>query len=131
VLILDEATKARLFEIRRKHRIRLIVAFGSRVEGRLHEKSDLDLGVLLERRERPIEIYADLQAVFPDVAVDVALLNGADPLLLNEVNGNCELLSGEELDFQQFRLQAFHLYQDFRPYLELEAEMNARRLQEP
>ncbi len=60
--------------------------------------------------------------------MDLALLNGADPLLLGEVSADCQLLVGDPADCQEFRIYAFKRRQDHGRWLELEARTNARRL---
>lgn len=118
-----------LDRIREQHGIRLIIGFGSRVSGVIHEGSDLDIGVLFETGRYSLEIFVELDRLFPDCEIDLANLNHADPLFLNETNKNCQLLSGKLLDFQLFRIYAFRRYQDFKPYLKMEAETNLRQLQ--
>jgi len=55
--------------IAKKHGIILLLRFGSSVTGMLHERSDVDLAVLLERVPRSLEAHAellhDLQQLFP------------------------------------------------------------------
>ncbi len=118
-----------LDKIRGKYHIRLILAFGSRVKGFVHRDSDLDIGVLYNGEQKPLDVAVYLQKVLHGYEIDIVNLNRADPLLLNEVNKGCQLLSGDESDLQNFRIYAFHRYQDFKPYLELEAQLNARRLE--
>lgn len=117
-----------LDSIRVRYRIRLILAFGSQVRGGVHRGSDLDIGVLFEEEQKPLDVAAELQQSFPRFEVDLVNLNRADPLLLNEIDKGCQLLSGEETDYQNFRIHAFHRYQDFKPYLQMEARLNSRRL---
>jgi predicted nucleotidyltransferase len=109
--------------------VRLILAFGSRVNGWLHSNSDLDLAVLHNGESKPLEVAADLQDVFPEYEVDVVNLNRANPLLLKSVIKGCQLLAGEKSHYYEFRIHAFHRYQDFKPYLKLEGKLNARRLE--
>lgn len=125
---IDASKQQELDKIRRKYRIRLILAFGSRVKGFVHRNSDLDIGILYDGEQKPLDVAVDLQKVLHGYEVDIVNLNRADPLLLNEVNKGCQLLSGDVTDLQNFRIHAFHRYQDFKPYLELEAKFNARRL---
>ena len=120
--------KRHLDSIRKKYKIRLILAFGSRVRGIVHKDSDLDLGVLYEEEQKPLDVAAALQEIFPYYEVDLVNLNRANPLLLNEVNRECRLLSGEETDYHNFRILAFHRYQDYKPYLQMEAQLNSRQL---
>ena len=118
-----------LDKIRGKYHIRLILAFGSRVKGSVHRDSDLDIGVLYNGEQKPLDVAVYLQKVLHGYEIDIVNLNRANPLLLTEVNKGCQLLSGDESDLQNFRIYAFHRYQDFKPYLELEAQLNARRLE--
>ena len=81
-----------------RHGIRLALQFGSTVTGHVHERSDVDLAVILERpsmrlRERA-ELDHDLQNVFPGRKIDLAILNHADPLFLEQVTDHCRLLLG-------------------------------------
>jgi predicted nucleotidyltransferase len=107
--------------------ITFIVAFGSRVRGITHARSDLDIGILC-RRGFDAGILGELSAVFPGQDVDVALLNRADPLLLKGVSDAAVLLSGEEKDLQEFRMYAFRRYAERRPFFALEKQVNARHL---
>ena len=54
--------------------------------GRVHARSDADLGVLLDRPRLTLEehgaLLAALQREFPEREVDLAILNHADPLFL-------------------------------------------------
>ncbi len=78
-----------LDRIARAHGIRLLLQFGSTVTGLVHAKSDVDVAVLLERsRQTPGERGAmvhDLQVLFPDRELDLAILNHAGPLFLKQV----------------------------------------------
>ena len=78
--------------------IRLILQFGSTVSGRSHAASDVDLAVLLAQRpaslDEHVDLVADLQSLLPGQDVDVALINGADPLFLKKITEQCRLLYG-------------------------------------
>ena len=78
---------------------------------------------------RVLEVRFELQKLYPSFAVDLAVLNGADPLFLERVNRSCQLLSGSEEGDRELRRLAFHRYQQFRPYPRMEAETNRRRLE--
>ena len=123
-----------LEDVARKHGIRLLLEFGSSVTGRLHPRSDLDLAVLLERPPRSFrelgELTCDLQEVFPDREVDVALVNRADPLLLKKITETCRLLYGSVGELQRLKLYAFKRYQDHRKFLDMERRYVERSLAE-
>ena len=117
-----------------KHGLRLIVAFGSRVTGKDHPKSDLDLAVLPSPgAEVPVGTLADLSAdlarIFPGVEVDVSLMPHADPLFLKKIFETGVLLHGDEVEFRRYRVYAFRRYSEYLPYLGIE-EAATRRLVE-
>jgi len=119
-----------LEEVARRHRIRLIVQFGSSLTGKTHSQSDVDLAVLLEGPPLSFGEHADLahelQGLFPDREVDLAFLNRADPLFLKKVTEACRLLYGRTSDLQQLKIYAFKRYQDHRKYLDLERRFVAQ-----
>lgn len=110
--------------IARKHGIVLLLRFGSSVTGRVHPRSDVDLAVLVERVPASLaaeaELLEDLQRLFPDREVDVALVNRADPLFLKQITGACRLLYGSPRALQRLRIYAFKRYQDHRRFLAME-----------
>ena len=119
--------------IAKKHGIILLLRFGSSVTGMLHERSDVDLAVLLERVPRSLEAHAellqDLQQLFPEREVDLALLNRADPLFLRKITEACRLLHGSPRELQRLKIYAFKRYQDHRKYLDMERRYVERSLQ--
>lgn len=52
----------------KKNQVGLVVVFGSRVSGKTHPRSDVDIGVVFEnekiKTEKPVEVYGDLYEVF-------------------------------------------------------------------
>jgi uncharacterized protein len=112
--------------VARRHRLELILQFGSTVSGATHRLSDVDLGVLFAPGVAPLgnldAVLQELQALFPNREVDLAVLNHADPLFLKKVTERCELLAGSPARLRQLQLYAFKRYQDHRPYLALERD---------
>ncbi|MGH7856937.1 MAG: type VII toxin-antitoxin system MntA family adenylyltransferase antitoxin [Candidatus Binatia bacterium] len=125
-------SSADLDRVARRRGIVLLLQFGSSVTGRMHERSDLDLGALLERAPRSLGEHADLlhdlQEMFPEREVDLAILNRADPLFLKKITDACRLLYGSSRDLHRFKIYAFKRYQDHRRYLEMERRYVARSL---
>jgi predicted nucleotidyltransferase len=114
--------------------INLIVRFGSSVTGRLHRRSDLDLGVLLGRSPLSLQAYGEmlheLQQLFADREVDLVVLNHADPLFLKKVTETCDLVYGSPRVLQRLKIYAFKRYQDHRRYLAFERKYVERALAE-
>ena len=107
-----------------KYGVLLALQFGSAVTGRMHERSDVDIAVLLDRPSLSLDDYAgllhELQALFPDREIDLALLNHADPFFLKKVTENCRILFGTERRLHLLKMYAFKRYQDHRRFLSLE-----------
>jgi uncharacterized protein len=121
-----------LEELARRHGIELILQFGSSVKGTEHERSDLDLAVRLASMpelDRELDLRAELQKIFPDREVDVAILNRADPLFLKQIVERCRLLYGTERELAELQILAFKRYQDHRRYLALEEDYVRRSLE--
>jgi predicted nucleotidyltransferase len=118
-----------------RHGIILLLRFGSSVTGTEHARSDVDLAVLLERAPRSLaahaELLQELQSLFPEREVDLALLNRADPLFLKKITENCRLLYGSPRALQGLKLYAFKRYQDHRKYLDMERRYVERALRDP
>jgi predicted nucleotidyltransferase len=114
----------RLAVVCRTHGVRLMLQFGSTVSGREHEASDVDLAVLLERRpgslDAHVDLVGDLQTLVPGRDVDVALINGADPLFLRKITERCQLLYGSPRALHELKIYAFKRYQDHRRFLAME-----------
>lgn len=77
-----------LDRLARTYGIRLLLQFGSTVTGAVHPGSDIDVAVLLERPPLTLDERAkllhELQRLFPERDVDLAVLNHADPLFLKD-----------------------------------------------
>jgi predicted nucleotidyltransferase len=121
-----------LGEIARQYGVRLLLQFGSSVTGRVHARSDTDLGVLLDRPRLTLAehgaLLSALQRQFPECPVDLAILNHADPLFLKKVTDDCRLLHGDPGLLPRLKIYAFKRYQDHRRYLELERRFVAKSL---
>jgi predicted nucleotidyltransferase len=128
----DETAATTLDAVARKHGIVLLVQFGSSVTGRVHPRSDVDLAVRLARPPDSLgalaELIHDLQRLFPDREVDVALLHRADPLLLRKITEACRLLYGSPRALHELKIHAFKRYQDHRRFLDMERRFVANAL---
>jgi predicted nucleotidyltransferase len=119
-----------LGDIARRYGITLVLQFGSSVTGKTHARSDIDLAI--QREGAPLsfrehaELVHELQALFPNHEVDLALLNRADPLFLKKITEACRLLYGDPRDLQRLKIYAFKRYQDHRRYLDLERRFVAK-----
>jgi uncharacterized protein len=115
--------------------IRLLVQFGSTVTGPVHERSDVDLAVLLEQPALSLAAYGELmhelQRLFPGGTIDLVVMNRADPLFLKQIMQACRLLHGAPAELRRQQLLAFKRYQDHRKYLDLERRFVAAAVTGP
>ncbi len=123
----------RLAEIADRHHVRLLLQHGSTVSGTVHARSDVDLAALFEEGHDSLDnvalLTADLQDLYPDCEVDLAVINHADPLFLKRVLERCELRRGSPRALAELRLYAFKRYQDHRRFLDLERDFVRRSIE--
>ena len=121
-------------EIAHRYRLSLVLQFGSTVRGGIHSRSDVDVAVQFEIHppsyETEARLAGDLQALFPDRDLDLAVLNRADPLFLKKVLEECRLLAGCARRLAELRIYAFKRYQDHRRFLDLERAHVSRVVRE-
>ncbi len=113
----------RLNSICEQHRVRLLVAFGSRVTDRTHAASDVDLAALQQSRsDDEMALWGDLETIFPRHGVDVVWLYRADALLLFHVFRNAQLLYGDRETFLRYELYAWRRFVEYERFFALEAD---------
>ncbi len=119
--------KKQINNVARKFALKLIIVFGSQVTRKTHEKSDFDLALLAKKSNFTLKQYSNLvfhlQKVFPEQELDIVFVSHADPLLLKKIVETGFLLYGKKRDFAEFKIYAFHRYQDYQPYFELEKKV--------
>ncbi len=122
--MVSTALKDRLAALAPHYGIRLALVFGSAASGLVHGGSDFDLALLLENPGLDLhafgELRHELQTSVPGRELDLAFLNRADPLFLQQVLAACELAYGSPEVLQNLRLYAFRRYQDHLRFLDLE-----------
>jgi predicted nucleotidyltransferase len=128
---LSTAQKKSLGEMAAKFGLRLILLFGSEVDGAVHARSDLDIAVGTRAGKGfPSDLYnrvlERLGRIFPGRKVDIACLDHADPLFLKEIVEHCLLLEGRSADLQRLKILAFRRYQDHKKYLGMERQFAER-----
>lgn len=131
-MVIDDKTIEAIRQLAERYGLRLMLLFGSAVSGVVHAASDIDIAVMFTDREAAVdrytELHGDLQELFPERSVDLALINGADPLFLKKIMENCMLLYGGQRDLAELKMYAFRRYIDHRKYLKMEGEYIERLL---
>jgi uncharacterized protein len=128
----DPPGRRTLGEVADRFDLDLIVLFGSRATGKAREDSDADIAVrrrtgLLDFRAK-VDLSVELGRILDVSVVDVVDLRQADPLLLKQVFAHAVPMFDGGGAFFTERLRAFHRYQDYRPFLDLERQAVRRAL---
>lgn len=124
----DPDTKARLDPyLAGRPEILAVLLFGSHARGEATPGSDVDLGVLLDRKKAREGLYrsrltSELMEVLGTPHVDVVILDDAPPLLLHRVLRDGHLLySVDDRAVAEFTIRAMQKYEDTKPLRELQA----------
>jgi len=120
--------KKAIKNIAEKYKLSLIMVFGSFAAGNDRVDSDLDIAIV-SRQTIDIDRLAKLSTTFGLLfgkEIDISVMNHANPLHLNQVAKNSQLVFGSQKDFIAFKLGAFHQFNDFTPYFKLEYENNKK-----
>lgn len=119
---LSEKQKKLIEEIVKKYRLKLVLLFGSRIDGRTHKESDVDVAYLPEKSldfEKECRLNYEFTEIFKTDRVDTVDLRKAPPLLLFAVFKNCELLfQKDNIVFPTYRAYAFKKYIETKPLYE-------------
>lgn len=120
--------------------VAVVYLYGSQVQGRAGELSDVDLGVLLKRgvdRNKNLDLQLEYigavqNVVKVDLAADVKLLEERDGLayLARVVNEGEVLVVNDAQEHQEFVHRVAMLYPDFYPVLQHYLATMDRRIKE-
>jgi predicted nucleotidyltransferase len=127
---LDKQQKQTLSKIAKKYNLALILLFGSQAKGLARKDSDVDIAIKTNNKidlDQELEIIYQLSKIFGQ-KIDLTIINRADPLLLAQISRAAILLAGSEKDFFNFKLYAFHRYNDYKPFLQLEDKIVRREV---
>jgi predicted nucleotidyltransferase len=117
-----DASKIR--DLCQKHGIKLLLLHGSYAKGTATAQSDIDIGILYDKRKKPFrgytEIFSDFGEVFGD-KFDPVFLNGAEPLICYQTALHGQSLFQEtEHTFADYKVQTIGRYLDTKKFRELE-----------
>lgn len=132
--MISSFSKTVLKKIAKKHKIKLILMFGSQINKKTHQMSDIDIGVLLEKNSLGFKKYSclldDFQKIFSGKKLDLAIINNAGPLFLKKILENYQLLYGKKKELAKLKLYSFHQFCDYQKYFDLEKEFARRFLEQ-
>ncbi|RLD16090.1 MAG: nucleotidyltransferase domain-containing protein [Caldiserica bacterium] len=109
-------------KIGKKYKLKLVILFGSILEGKIHSRSDIDIAMDTYENvdfKKYLKILSEFQATFSKRKVDICYIKRADPLILWKISQG-KLLYGKRRDFCEFKIYAYKNYIDYFPYFEIE-----------
>ncbi|MEK7664733.1 MAG: nucleotidyltransferase domain-containing protein [Patescibacteria group bacterium] len=119
---ITEKQKEKIEELAKKYQLKLILLFGSRVDGKIHKESDYDVAYLpLKKLSFDQENYLnyDFTGIFHHNRVDTIDIGRAKPLLLFGVFRKCQVLYQQnDLIFPTYRAYVFKKYIESKPFYE-------------
>ncbi|MCS3857761.1 hypothetical protein GGP89_001135 [Salinibacter ruber] len=135
--MLSEATEHRLRNVFTDHpAVRAAYLFGSVAAGRERDRSDLDLGIVVdsdrwEPTDDKVPLITDCMEAAGRDWIDLVVLNGA-PLVLQfeAVRPNAPLYGADDFDHGAFISKVVRMYWDFEPHLRRQRKALKERLQE-
>lgn len=118
-----------------KKEVVAVYLFGSRAKGLSSENSDIDIGVLLDKKYKPGPLYeSELsleieQFLNSEKRFDVRILNNKGITFLHQVLRDGKLLfSGNERKRIRFESNVYRDYLDFKPFLIQFNKLRRKRL---
>jgi len=121
---ITEKQKHKIAEVAKKYNLKLILLFGSRVDGKIHKESDYDVAYLPSKNlsfDDEIDINFQFTLIFRHERdrVDTVDLRKITPLFLFGVFRRCQILFAQDnLVFPAYRAYAFKKYVEIKPFLE-------------
>lgn len=118
---ISRKAKTKLKKLAERYKLKLVLAFGSRVTKKMHLGSDFDIAVLLQKNDLTFKQHSSLshklQTIFPSCEIDLVLINHTDPLLLKKILENCQILYGSYKELAKLKLYSFKRYCDYKIFL--------------
>jgi predicted nucleotidyltransferase len=126
-------TSEQLQLIAQKFGVRLIVLFGSVARGKIHEESDIDIGVLTDRPitfNKRLKLWYELSSLFR-ADIDLAMLNHAEPVFGFQVARDGKLLfERDKFVWENWRSYKIRQYWDTKKFRDDLERYLARRVKE-
>jgi len=122
---LSSLQKKTLKKIAEKYQLNFLILFGSLAQNKERKDSDADVAVSGKEKlnfDKQLLLIRDLEEVF-NRKIDLSFTEFANPLLLKQISKNGILLCGSKKDFFNFKLYAFHRFNDYLPYFKREERL--------
>ena len=110
----------------KKHGLEFAVVFGSQINGKARQDSDLDIGILDPKPEtykRYGDLYNDFSEIFKGQNVDLRMIKGSEPVFLYNSLMKGEFLAGDEQAFFNYKAFAYKNFIDSQKLFELKGKL--------
>ena len=118
-MIITQEQQEQLTKFAERHKLQLVIIFGSRAnsKGNPREDSDLDIAFISSEKSQNDTYYYgnlfnDLSDIFQEYNVDLLDLKNADDFVKYEIYNNSQLILGSQFDYCEFRAKAYRMYED-------------------
>tara|TARA_Y100000310_G_scaffold10036_1_gene10743 strand:- start:1496 stop:1918 length:423 start_codon:yes stop_codon:yes gene_type:complete len=121
-------------KIVKKYDLDFVVAFGSRINGKARQDSDLDIAVMGHKNNGSYKKYGSLfnefSKIFPEFNIDLRLIQGSEPVFLYNVFLKGKFLAGDLQKFYSYKAFAYKNYIDSQSFFALKHKLLHKRQQE-
>jgi len=116
VVVITNEQKNKIAEIAKRHKLALVVLFGSQATGHTHRRSDVDIGYVADKEidyRENYEISMEMARIFknPDVEL-VNIYNVAPDFKKQIADTGIVLYDGNESVFDLFKIHANRIYME-------------------
>lgn len=122
--------KTELNNLAKNHNLKMLLLFGSQVNGRAKPDSDIDIAYLANcplSTSQMLDLNNDLAVLLKTDKVDQVDLQKANPLLLSEIAKNSCLIFGKPIDYIKFKTRAFRVFIDSASLFKLQDALMEKR----
>ncbi|MFH0701382.1 MAG: nucleotidyltransferase domain-containing protein [Candidatus Woesearchaeota archaeon] len=121
-----------LKKLSQKHNLKLLVAFGSQISGKIHKESDLDLAFFPNGNVDEEKLYQDLVHLFKKADIDlINLATTHNQILRFKILNSGKILYEEETGIKStMEWQSYFDYCDFKKYFDLRSSILDKKIGE-
>ncbi len=124
---LTKSQQTMIDNISTRNHLAFMIAFGSRISGKTHAESDIDIGIIpkdpVSSYNLLLNVQSELKSVFPGEPIDVRYLTNTTPLFFFEAVYKGKLLFGDRYAYAKLCAKAFKEYADTQKLRDLQCAM--------
>jgi len=136
MVILDQTKEKALGELADKYELKLVILFGSRVSGRVHQKSDYDVAYLSEKELSLEEESGFMYGLMPilkikdERLVNIVNMKTAGPLMLYSITSKGQVIFEQKSSlFLSLKLYAWKVFVDTQSFRDNYFRIVKKRIQ--